>query len=54
MAKKNIKLYDNVSIFFNSDDEILVNKGYNKFVLKNEQDDGEKKNIETVLNKIKI
>ena len=34
--------------------EILVNKGYNKFVLKNEQDDGEKKNIETVLNKIKI
>ena len=27
MAKKNIKLYDNVSIFFNSDDEIRFRKG---------------------------
>lgn len=33
--------------------ETLLNKGYNKFILKNEQDEGEKKNIETVLNKIK-
>ena len=27
MAKKNIKLYDSVSIFFNSDDEIRFRKG---------------------------
>ena len=34
--------------------EKLANKGYNKFVLKNEQDEGEKKNIEKMLNKMKI
>ena len=32
--------------------EILVNRGYDRFVLKNKQDYGEKKNIEIELNKI--
>ena len=32
--------------------EILVNRGYDRFVLKNKQDYGEKKNIEVELNKI--
>ena len=32
--------------------EILVKRGYNKFILKNHQDEGEKKNIEIKLNKI--
>lgn len=32
--------------------ETLVKKGYNKFILRDTQDDGDKKNIETTLNKI--
>ena len=32
--------------------EILVKKGYDKFVLKDRQDEGEKKNIEIKLNDV--
>ena len=32
--------------------EILVKRGYDKFVLKDTQDEGDKKNIEIKLNKV--
>ena len=32
--------------------EILVKRGYDKFVLKNKEDEGDKKNIEIKLNKV--